>query len=468
MIILRCDTPDTGVLKHLLFYKRLYYSMARIIRALFFKIISIVVIAASACNSDENARTSAVSVKPSGVLPVQIITTPTGYQLLRGGKPYFIKGAAGLQYFNEVRQAGGNSIRLWSTDYAEPLLQEAQRQGLTVTLGLWLPHRRSGFDYHDRKSVADLMAGLREQVIKYRNSPALLMWSVGNELNIGVIDPNVYQVVNEIARMIHELDPFHPVTTTLDSSLNLMYAVRKLSPEIDLLSVNTFAGLTTLPQDLKQFKWTKPYVVTEFGAKGFWESDTTAWGAPLEQTSTEKAAFVRERYQQSILADSTHCLGSYAFYWGQKYEMTPTWFSLTGAAGEKTQVIDVMYKLWSQRQPTNAAPRIRLFELAGEPKAKNLLLQVNKIYPAQAVAFDPDGDSLTTHWEILPEGTTHYAVSAGDDSPPEPVPGSTKQVRGVRTWIHMPRTAGYYRLYVTVSDGHGSIATANQPFRCYE
>ncbi|QNE39230.1 hypothetical protein F1C16_06485 [Hymenobacter sp. NBH84] len=442
--------------------------MTKFVKCLCFKIIAFAVVIASACSSDDKTHTTGAAVRASGILPVQIVTTPTGYQLLRGGKPYFIKGAAGLQYFNEVRLAGGNSVRLWSTDYAEPLLEEAQRQGLTVTLGLWMPHNRSGFDYHDQKSVAKLMENLREEVIKYRNSPALLMWSLGNELNMHIVDPNVYQVVNEAARMIHELDPFHPVTTILDSSLNLADAVRIMSPEIDLLSVNTFGGLRTLPQDLQRFKWTKPYIVTEFGAKGYWESDSTAWGAPLEQTSTEKAVFLQERYQESILADSTHCLGSYIFYWGQKNEMTPTWFSLTNAVGEKTQAIDVMYKLWSHQPAPNAAPQIRLFELAGKSKAKKLLLQANETYSAQAVAFDPDGDSLTTRWEILPEGTTRYTVSVGDDSPLEPVPGSIKQVRGIRTQIRMPSTAGYYRLYVTVSDGHGSVATANQPFRCYE
>lgn len=440
--------------------------MSSLVKLLCCEIITVAVIIASGCSSHDTAHTAEVAVKPPGILPVQIVATSTGYQLLRGDKPYFIKGAAGLQYFNEVRLAGGNSVRLWSTDYAEPLLREAQRQGLTVTLGLWMPHSRSGFDYHDQKSVAKLMAKLRAEVIKYRNSPALLMWSLGNELNMHIVDPNVFQVVNEVARMIHELDPYHPVTTVLDSSLNLADAVRIMSPEIDLLSVNTFGGLHTLPQDLQQFKWTKPYVVTEFGARGYWESDSTAWGAPLEQTSTEKAAFLRERYQESIVADSTHCLGSYVFYWGQKNEMTPTWFSLTNADGEKTQAIDVMYKLWSHQSPPNAAPQIRLFELAGKTKAKNLLLQTNKIYPAQAVAFDPNGDSLTTRWEILPEGISRYTVAVGDDSPPEPVPGSSKQVPGVRTQIRMPRTAGYYRLYVTVSDGHGGIATANQPFRC--
>jgi len=439
--------------------------MLRIFKRLCCKIIPFVIIV-TACSTGDNAHTSKTGIKPSSIVPVQIVTTPTGYQLLRGGKPYFIKGAAGLQYFEEVRLAGGNSVRLWTTDYAEPLLQEANRQGLTVTLGLWMPHRRTGFDYHDQKSVAKLMANLREQVIKYRDSPALLMWSIGSELNMKVVDPNVYQVVNEVARMIHELDPFHPVTTILDSSLNLADAVRTFSPEIDLLSVNSFGGLQSVRQDLKQFKWIKPYIITEFGAKGYWESDSTVWGAPLEQTSTEKATFIQERYQQSIIADSTHCLGSYVFYWGQKNEMTPTWFSLTSAIGEKTQAIDVMYELWSHQPSPNAAPRIQLFELAGKPKAKNLILQASKTYLAQAVAFDPDGDSLTTRWEILPEGRASYTVPIGDDSPLEPVLGSIKQVRGVRTQIPMPRTAGYYRLYITISDGHGGIATANQPFRC--
>ena len=58
-------------------------------------------------------------------------------------------------------------------------------------------------------------------------------------------------------------------------------------------------------------------MITEWGPNGHWESPTTTWNVPIEQTSTEKAASYGERYD-IIANDSINCLGSYVFLWGQK------------------------------------------------------------------------------------------------------------------------------------------------------
>jgi hypothetical protein len=47
-------------------------------------------------------------------IPVKIEKTKDGFQLIRNGQPYFIKGAGGTNYIEKLKEYGGNSIRTWS------------------------------------------------------------------------------------------------------------------------------------------------------------------------------------------------------------------------------------------------------------------------------------------------------------------------------------------------------------------
>ncbi|GAA4387010.1 glycoside hydrolase family 2 TIM barrel-domain containing protein [Hymenobacter koreensis] len=384
-------------------------------------------------------------------------------QLLRAGKPYFIKGAAGLQYFQAIREAGGNSVRLWSTDYADTLLDAAHQQNLSVLLGIWLAREREGFDYYDEAAVQRQKEYVRQQVLRYRHHPALLMWGLGNELDMEATNPKVYAAVNDMARMIHELDPYHPVTTTLSGQLNMIRNISAWCPDVDVLSVNAFGSLKTLPADLKKKGWDRPYIVTEYGGKGYWESQTTSWNAPLEQNSTQKANFLRERYEQAVLADSSRCLGSYAFYWGQKFEFTDSWFSLFTPTGEKTAVVDMIQELWSGRKPANAAPLVTGLRVGGKRDSENLILRPGIRCSARIAASDPEHDPLQAHWEVRPDTELGLAFEVRSTRPEE-VPGAVANASGLQADLVAPAKPGRYRISVTVTDGHGSAATANMPF----
>ncbi len=71
------------------------------------------------CHSESN-KADALTEVPAGVLPVQIKKTAAGYELLRGGKPYFIKGVAGLQQLDRVKELG--AILFASTQLIMPML----------------------------------------------------------------------------------------------------------------------------------------------------------------------------------------------------------------------------------------------------------------------------------------------------------------------------------------------------------
>ena len=84
------------------------------------------------------------------VPPVEIISTPNGFELLRDGKPYYIKGVGGSTNLERAKEYGANSLRTWSAEGAKEILDKAHSLGLTVCVGLWVQHERHGFDYSNK------------------------------------------------------------------------------------------------------------------------------------------------------------------------------------------------------------------------------------------------------------------------------------------------------------------------------
>lgn len=408
-------------------------------------------------------------VKPKGEYvsrgrKVEIVGRNGNFTLMRNGEPYFIKGAGGYTHFEKLAASGGNSVRVWHTEDAQRVLDEAHRHGLTVTLGLWLGREKEGFNYYDKKMVARQLADLREVVLKYKDHPALLMWGVGNEVNDKASSTKVWDAVNEIAEMIHEVDPNHPTTTMLIGvrikTVNLI--IRKC-PAIDVLSFNIFGGLPNIKRKIARTEWKGPYIISEFGTYGYWEAQNyTWWGAPLEQTSSEKADFIKARYQK-VLDDTSRCLGGYLFYWGYKHEGTPTWFSLLTQDGKRTEAVNVMQELWSGDTSRNRAPHVAYMKLSDAFDFENIFLRPEHDYSAAVYTFDPDGDSLRVEWEVLPEVFDKNGHTTRSTKP-APVPGAVFKEYGDKLHLRAPKAEGAYRLYAYVYDGQGHVSTANIPF----
>lgn len=415
--------------------------------------------------------TLAVAAQSSNVSgadkPVKVEIKKDGnrFQLLRGGQPYFIKGAGGSQYPDRIAAYGGNSIRTWGSNNGQKVLDTAQKYGLTVLMGLDVARERHGFDYNDTAAVRKQLDRLRAEVLKYRSHPALLAWGIGNELNLQYKNPAVWNAVNEISKMIHSLDPNHPTCTVLAGvNKELVDNIRERCPDIDFLSVNTYGGLATLPKAIANAGWQGAYMVTEWGPTGHWEGLSTEWSSPIEETSSEKAAVYRSRYEASVERDRNKCLGSYVFLWGQKQERTPTWYGLFTEKGEETEVMDVMQYLWSGTWPKNKAPHLYSLQLNGQKAVDNLYVKPGGTYPALVVVTDPDNDGLSYRWEVLPEPTQ---LSEGGDfeARSKPVEGAVSgSANNGQASLKAPQKEGAYRLFVYVTDGHNNVATANLPF----
>ncbi len=401
---------------------------------------------------------------PLQPIKVEVRKTQNGFELLRGGKPYFVKGAGGTSYYHRIAAYGGNSVRTWGTNGAKNILDSAQKNGLTVMMGLAVVAERHGFDYNDSVAVRKQFERVKADVIKYKDHPALLSWGIGNELNLSYANPKVWQAVNDIAKMIHEIDPNHPATTVL-AGINKKEVdhIKAVANDLDFLSINIYADLSVLPARVKSVGWTGPYMVTEWGPTGHWEGLVTDWKAPVEETSSEKAAVYLSRYKYSVEKDNDVCLGSYVFLWGQKQERTPTWYGLFTAKGEESEVVDVMQYLWSGAFAKNRAPHLYGFTLDSRRSNQSVYLKSGVTYSAAADAFDPDNDALTYRWELLPEATK---VGEGGDheDKPETIATNFRETGKGKVSFTAPKTSGAYRLFVYVADGKNKVATANIPF----
>jgi hypothetical protein len=261
--------------------------------------------------------------------------------------------------------------------------------------------------------------------------------------------------------MIHSIDPNHPTTTPL-AGISRQEAdyIKENCPDIDFLSIQMYGDIVNLQERITDAGWEGPYMVTEWGATGHWETDSTEWGAPIEETSTVKAANVLERYEKAILSDQKHCMGSYAFLWGQKQERTPTWYGLFTETGETVEAVDVLQFLWTGEWPENRCPSIRNFVINGKTAFDNIILRPNEKISAIIDATDPENDPLICKWEIMHESTS-TTIGGDAEYRPDTV---FRQTGGAKEEFKSPSEAGAYRILVYVLDGKGHAATANIPF----
>ena len=152
-----------------------------------------------------------------------------------------------------LHSIGGNSIRTWSTGNAQEILDEAHKYGISVCLGLWVGHERHGFDYNDEYAVKAQLESFKNDILKYKDHPALLMWAVGNEVDLFYSNFRVWEAAGEIAQMIKEIDPNHPImTVTAGIDPAEVNMIKNYCPEIDVLGINTYGGIKNLSSMVKE------------------------------------------------------------------------------------------------------------------------------------------------------------------------------------------------------------------------
>ena len=432
---------------------------------------------------------------------VYVERTEAGYQLIRNGEPFFIQGAGGDSHFKELAEIGGNTIRIFDTANLQYKLDEAHKYNLAVIVDIYLPRYNKTYNsYDDENGNAILKQEIKELVYQHKDHPALLIWNLGNEINYPfVFRKNEFiNTFNELVSIIHSVDPNHPVSTSIEGvSRKAMSSIYIHSPEIDLLSFNTFGNTKLVTSNFNQISFlfgSKPYFFSELGPDGPWESTSTSWGAPIEATSTKKAELFKTR--MNIIEDSEDaaCLGSLIFYWGTKLERTHTWFSLF-QDGYKSEIISVIESLWNQ---SNASPELAGLDFLfintkdsnnninfspGESRHSdispkligldymlvnnrgandNIIFAPGELSHAEIIFHENGNDSVRIDWEIYPEAwysdTSEMAVN---------------NYKPINTFVHFeknkttflaPIIEGPYRIFAYIYNEDGFFATTNTPF----
>jgi hypothetical protein len=405
---------------------------------------------------------------PASAANVRVEKTTDGWRLLRDGKPYFAKGACVWGHedykiyapLKELAAAGANSARTYHEKDAQSTLDRAEKLGLTVTLGFDILPPRSGADFGDAQTIATLEQRLRDYVKKYKSHPALLAWGIGNEVELMRDNPQqreqIFRVLNRLAKIAKELDPNHlTVIVTAGMSADKAAQVNEFCPDMDIIGINAYAPLVGLPAKLDEWKFERPYFVTEWGPNGHWESPHTAWKAPIEPTSMEKAAQFERAYKAGISGDARRCLGSYAFIWGHKQEATATWFGLFLKSGERVNAQDTLTKLWTGRRPEFPCPTISPIRIVGE-----------KFAPGALISAEVDVSStrpVKVDWLLARESDDRK--DGGDvERAPEFFRDGIIETKEGKTKFTAPQAAGAYRVFVFARDDKGNAATANFPF----
>ncbi len=396
---------------------------------------------------------------------VNIIKKDGRYHLLKDGEPFFVNGVGGSTNQELLVASGGNTLRTWSVEQTLGMIDEAHANGLMVMGGLWIEHERHGFDYNDEAAVAHQIEEMKARVDQVKNHPGLLLWGVGNEVELGYTNPKVWDTVEAVAAYIKSVDPHRPVMCVIayPDREKIAY-IKERCPSLDLLGVNAYGGIHALSGFLREYGWDKPYLVTEWGPTGFWEGGMTHWGAEMEASSTQKAAAIKQRYR--YITDDPHCLGSFVFLWGQKQERTPTWFGMFLEDGSATETIDVMQEAWTGTLPVDLAPRISPLFLNGfqqQDYEKQLVLEPGQKVLAHYTLYRGDREAVDVRWEMMPESTDKRWGGDKEARPPTLAFNYvTRDVESIQ--FEAPAEPGPYRLFVYVKGSGNKSATANIPF----
>ena len=400
----------------------------------------------------------------SQVSKVEVSTNTQGnFELLKNGIPYYIKGAGAKDHFDLLVNSGANSIRIWSTNNSS-LLDSAHQHGLTVTLGLHVRPERSGMDYNNEYAVKGQIEKLKNEVLKYKDHPALLVWGIGNEVDLKYSNFKVWETIEILAKFIKEVDPNHPTMTVIAGvDPSKAYYIKKYCPSVDILGLNVYGSIENAGANLRKFNWDKPYIVTEWGVNGPFEAKTTSWKAKVEPPNGFKADQRLRRYQELIVKDKERCLGSYCFLWGQKQESTATWHGMFLKNGNPTEAVDVMHYCWKGEWPNSRAPSIRDISLENIGWRKDHIIEPSRQATVKIEYSKYNNKKVYIEYVLYPEAFSNK-IGGDIQKSPDPIPFEiVRQTENELIFIS-PKKKGAYRLFAFVKNDKGQSSVANIPF----
>lgn len=398
-----------------------------------------------------NCKFCDISSDPAYSVP-RHVTVSKG-RMYVDGKEFYVNGAAATMAHSLMADYGANVCRIYSSSMqTRALLDELHESGLMCYVGLPAPSY-SSFSAEDptyddpayRESRINTVIKIVEAL---KDHPAVLCWSLGNEVEGGGNDARegTYKYYGELAAAIRKIDPDHPVTAAFTETPTAfkISKVNEYCPDLDFLSFNSYysvlktyqAGSSkSYTQMLEEFGWSKPYMITEFGPTGTWKrSDPELkkrindWGALIQLTSDEAAAKYIECWK--LIRNYSRCLGGFAFWWGyQTHGQVLGWYPFFTKDMIPLTPVEAMESCWKGVSYSPQSPSFgswtSAIELNGMTLAdasasatgrseKNPVLKPGQSCTAKANAEGRNGSNsaLVYKWFIYKDCT--YSHKSGD------------------------------------------------------
>lgn len=404
---------------------------------------------------------------------------PGKFELLIDGKPFYIRGVAYNTAHDwrdgnmpltrrqlesdleKIKSMGANTIRRYSYNiYDKNVLNIAEEYELKVLFGFWFDPK---IDYYkDTLKVKEYIENVERKILEYKDHQAVLAWSLGNEtwglLKHGYSKPYLTKVrqhyvklIELLAERIHELDPSRPVFSSVEHEIyqlpGELAAFHDGAPSIDAIGINSYykEQISQVNRVGYQFDSLRPYFISEFGPRGYWDKhfNRTSNGLLIEDSETEKSEWYKDQWENYVLAYKGYNIGGIAYCWHDRMEGSYTWFGLTDYKGRLKPGYHALRELWTDQKP----------ELLPEFAIKG---------PESIVA----GRKHT--FTAVPSVKTknlHYEWQLYKDDYLEQI--NTIEYTEGRNYVsfEIPKDAFSYRLYLYVSDGNGNVTTASIPIQ---
>ncbi|ROQ38492.1 glycosyl hydrolase family 2 [Frondihabitans sp. PhB188] len=402
-----------------------------------------------------------VAAQPAAAATTGVhVTGTTGHwSLTVDGQPYAVKGVtydpkvnAPAKYLPDVHAMGANTVRDWGTDISSTthdLFTAAEDNHLRVIAGFWIDY---GQDWTTNSAYqSQMISEITKTVTFYKNSDAVLMWDVGNEVMQNL--PSSAQraayakFIEKAAKAIHKADPDHPVTST-DSQTSFWPAYEKYAPSLDLFALNTYGGITSVKKAWGAGTYTKPYILTEAGTDGYWEVPADRNGQPTQPSDAAAAADYTAAWK-AIVGDPGVALGGTMFHYSNETDQNAIWFGLRPGDLKRASYY-ALVKAWGGSVGANRPP------VVSQMKFSTYAVKAGKTFILAAPATDPDRDAIAY-------AITRTPLAIGANGIP-PAAHATKLTPG-RYTVKAPATPGVYRFYARVSDGHGNADYESRTIR---
>ena len=189
--------------------------------------------------------------------------------------------------FQLMHEMGVNTIREYHQPFQpnkEVLRAMYEEHGIRVIMGDFLGKYTlgsgaswfEGTDYENPEHQKSMMESVRRMVEEFKDEPYILLWLLGNENNYGVASnadkkPEAYfKFANDVAKMIKEIDPNHPVALCNGDTLYLDLFGQYTS-DIDIFAANVYRGDYGFGAFWEQVRDAadKPAFITEYGSPSY-------------------------------------------------------------------------------------------------------------------------------------------------------------------------------------------------------